>query len=292
MRTKHKIITGVVAVAATAGTYLYISQPISHPTGHKGFYDNDLSSYLGIPAKEDAQIAWHVKNGDNSVSIYGLGNLINSSANYPKIASYIRKCKRKGIDVGFIYSSTGTLNGLNSYQSSQSTDSTKFKLVVAELEPYNTGDYAGFYTTIRAFSNWALKQSPKVERAIYIGWETAAALDSIITNSDRTYIHAYLQPAQMTGAGIRGYTKGRTGTIAGIVNTKYASNPTFKYNIVILFSCEPTFSYTYFQSHSWDQPFTDYVNYYNTVATTTEKNRLVLGGRQIFVSKYGLQIKP
>lgn len=284
MTTRNKLITAALAVTATVATYFYVSKP----TGFKGFYDNDMSSYLGIPAKEDAQIAWHVKNGDNSIAGYGFGDRVGSSTSRPKIANYIRKCKRKGIRVGFIYSSTSTLADLDYYQRTQTSDSTKFDFVVSEIEPYNSGDYAGFYKTIRAFSDWAKKQSPRVERCIYMGWPSAEAWDSIITNSDRTYLHAYLQPDRMTGAGIRGYTKGRTGVIANIVNAKYASNTSIKYNIVLIFSNEPSFSYNYFKTNSWDKPFTDFVSYYNSNATTTEKNRLVFGGRQIFKSSYGL----
>lgn len=258
----------------------------------KGFYDNDMGSYLGIAAKEDAQIAWHVKNGDNSIAGYGFGDRITSTSKWPQIANYIRKCKRKGIDVGFIYSSTATLSSLSAYQAAQPTDSTKFKFIVSEIEPYNSGDYAGFYKTIRAFSEWAKKQTPKVERCIYMGWPTAECWDSIIINSDKTYLHAYLQPDLMTGAGIRGYTRSRTTTISNIVNAKYASNPSFKYKIAIIFSCEPSFAYNYFKTNTWDKPYADYVSYFNSAATTTEKNRIQLSGRQIFKSSHGIQLKP
>lgn len=258
----------------------------------KGFYDNDMSSYLGIAAKEDAQINWHVKNGDNSIAGYGFGDRITSTSKWPIIANYIKKCKRKGINVGFIYSSTATLASLSAYQAAQTSDSTKFTFVISELEPYNSGDYATFYKTIRAFSEWAKKQTPKVERCIYMGWPSAEAWDSIVTNSDKTYLHAYVQPATMTGTGIRGYTRGRTTTIANIVNAKYASNPTFKYKVAIIFSCEPSFAYNYFQTNSWDKPYTEYVSYFNSAATTVEKNRIQLSGRQIFKSSYGLQLKP
>lgn len=288
MTTKQKLLTGLFAVAAAVATIFYVSKP----TGFKGFYDNDMGSYLGIPAAEDKQIAWHVKNGDNSIAGYGFGDRITTSSGRSKIATYIRKCKRKGIKVGFIYSSTYTLPYLDIYQKAQTSDSTKFDFIASEIEPYNSGDYATFYTCIREFSNWAKKQTPRVERVIYMGWPHAQAWDSIITNSDRTYLHAYLQPDRMTGAGIRGYTKGRTGVIANIVNTKYAGNPSIKYNIVIIFSCETSFSYNYFKTNSWDKPFNDYQSYFNSNATTVEKNRLTLGGRQIFKSSIGMQLKP
>lgn len=287
-----RTVTKTVSVTHDS-TYSYVTyDTIKIPVSvmRKGFYDNDMSSYLGISSKEDAQINWHVKNGDNSVAGYGFGDRITDKTKWPVIANYLKKGKRKGISFGFVYSSTATLASLDAYQKAQTSDSTKFAFIVSEIEPYNSGDYAGFYKTIRAFSDWAKKQSPKVERCIYMGWPSAECWDSIITNSDKTYLHCYIQSASMTGSGIRGYTKSRTTTIANIVNAKYPAG--VKYNLVIIFSCETTFSNTYFKTNSWDKPLTDFQNYFNLNATTTEKNRLTISGRQIFKSSIALILKP
>lgn len=288
MKRNHKIITGVLAVAATIATLATVY--LKRPTGHRGFYDNDMSSYLGITAKEDAQIAWHVKNGDNSIAGYGFGDRITSTSKWPVISNYIRKCKRKGIDIGFIYSSTSTLSSFTTYQAAQSTDSTKFKFVVSEIEPYNSGDYVTFNTTCRAFYNQAQKN--KVESDIYMGWPSAAGWDSITSFSDRTYLHCYIPSDRMSGSGQYSYMKSRLNTIAGIIAKKYAGNTAFKYNVVVIYSNESNFGGTYFKTHTWDQPFTDLQNYFNASADSIVKKRILLGGRQIFKSSLGMVIRP
>lgn len=288
MTRNHKITTGVIAVLATVATLVYINRP----TGHKGFYDNDMGSYLGIAAREDAQIAWHVKNGDNSIAGYGFGDRITSTSKWSQIANYIRKCRRKGIDVGFIYSSTSTLSSLDAYQKAQTSDSTKFRFIVSEIEPYNTGDYAGFYKTLRAFSDWAVKQSPRIERCVYMGWPSAECWDSIMSNSDRTYIHCYLPSTRMSGSAQYSYLKSRLNTQANIIARKQASNTSFKYNDVVIYSNESDFYGTYFATHTWDQPFSDLQTYFNASADSIVKKRIQLGGRQIFKSSLGMQIRP
>lgn len=292
MTTKQKFLAGALAVAAAVGTYLYIGQP----TGYKGFYDNQLSSYFGNVALEEAQLAWHVKNGDNAISQYGYDSKVTSTSNWPKMARYIKSARKKGIKTfGVPYSNTKCLPHIEAYNKAQPNDSSRINMVKSEIEPYNSSNkdsaYKAFYKTIAEVDTWAQKVG-KMETAVYMGWPTPECWDSIITHTDRLFLHAYVQPSTMTGAGIRGYTKSRTGVIANIVNAKYASNTSFKYNIVVIFSTEPSFSYSYFQNNTWDKPFADFSSYFNSYATTTEKNRIRWGGRCVFVSSYGKQARP
>lgn len=289
MTLKQKFLYGALALATTVGTYLYINKP----TGFKGFYDNSVSSYFGNTAAANSLLAWHQRNGDNAIYAYGFDSKITSKSNWPWMAWYIKEARKKGITTfGIPYSNSNVTTHITNYNAAQPNDSSRINALASEIEPYLTGDYAGFYYHIRTVSNWAKKQKYKVERVVYMGWPTAQCWDSIVTHTDRLFLHAYLQPERMTGAGIRGYTKSRTGTIANIVNKKYSYDPNFKYNIVILFSTETSFAYNYFKLNSWDKPFPEFVSYFNSNATSVEKNRLTFGGRQIFKMSSGRLARP
>ncbi|MFA9221019.1 MAG: hypothetical protein ACEQSL_07520, partial [Sediminibacterium sp.] len=290
MKRKHKIIGGTSIVAATIATIIALF--ITTPTGFKGFYDNDTSTYLGIAATEDAQLAWHVKNGDNAIYAYSFDSKITSSSNWSKIANYIKKARKKGIKTfGIPYSSSNCIASIEAYNKAQPNDSSRINAVISEIEPYNTGDYAGFYVTLRKVSDWAVKQSPRIERNCYMGWPTAACWDSITSLTDRSFIHSYLPSTKISGAACYVYMRTRLTTIANILAVKW-KNSTDKYNVVMINSTETSFSYNYFTTHTWDQPQTELQSYVSNFGDSIVKARIAFGGRMIFVSHDGKNARP
>jgi hypothetical protein len=181
-------------------------------------------------------------------------------------------------------SASNVTSGLNSYNRAV-VDSARIDAVISEIEPYNTNDYAGFYRTIRAVSNWC--RPNRVMPCVYMGWPSEAAWDSIVVNADRVYLHCYRPSTSMSGSSQYGYVRTRMGTLASKAKARGK-----KMSVVIIWSCEPEFSYNYFTAASWSATYDAYLSAYNTSATTDMKNWLTQDGWMVFVSQYAKQIKP
>ena len=91
----------------------------------------------------------------------------------------------------------------------------------------------------------------------------------------------------MDGASQYGYISTRLGTLAA----KCKKN-NVKIQVIIIYSDEPAFAYSYFQGNSFDQTYNNFLSTYSLRATTDMKAWLVPSGYMVFVSKYSKQIKP
>ena len=274
------VVTAVLAVVATLMVKFGVRE------GVKGFYMNDYSVYSVTAATRQANADWQKRQGANLAALYGASGSLTSPSGKPILADVIYRSRKAGVQSqGFPYStSSSVVTSLNSYNSSVS-DSSKFDFVVSEIEPYNTGDYSGFYTTLRTVNNWCATKG--VQSCVYMGWPSDACWDTIVRNSSRIFLHCYKTSTTMSGDAQYGYTKGRQSVIAAKCK---ALNK--KISIVIIYSSEPSFSYTYFQANSWSKPYSDYLSYYSTHATADMKAYLTQDGWMNFVSKYAKQIKP
>ena len=109
----------------------------------------------------------------------------------------------------------------------------------------------------------------------------------IVVNADRVYLHCYRPSTSMFGSSQYGYVRTRMGTLASKAKARGK-----KMSVVIIWSCEPEFSYNYFTAASWSATYDAYISAYNTSATTDMKNWLTQDGFMVFVSQYAKQIKP
>mgnify|MGYP003520642632 CR=1 FL=1 len=277
-------VAGIVTAAILVVTTLMLKFGVKE--GVKGFYMNDYSVYSQSANSRQANADWQKRQGVNLAALYGAAGSLTSTSGKPILADVIYRSRKAGVrSNGFPYStSSSVVNSLNSYNSSV-TDSSKFDFVVSEIEPYNTGDYAGFYTTLRTVNTWCGTKG--VQSCVYMGWPSEACWDTIVRNATRIFLHCYKSSTTMSGDAQYGYVKGRMGVIAAKCK---ALNK--KISIVIIHSNEPAFSYTYFQNNTWARPYNDYLSYYSTHATSDMKQFLTQDGYMDFVSKYGKQIKP
>lgn len=280
MTTKQ--IAAAVAGAAIAVT-AYMTWTVR--TGVKGFYSNQYSTISASPASRQAHADWLKRQGANLDAIYGADSRVGTSSQ-GTLADLIIRERRGGVrSVAMPYSSASSVtSGLNSYNRAV-VDSAKIDAVISEIEPYNTNDYAGFYSTIRSVGNWC--RTNRVMPCVYMGWPSEAAWDSIARNANRVYLHCYRPSTGLSGSSQYGYCKNRLQTLAA--KCKAIGKRT---SVVIIYSCEPDFSYTYFQSNSWWKPIEDFKAAWNASATADMKQWLSIDGTMVFVSEFGKQIKP
>ena len=280
MTTKR--IAAAVAGAAIAVT-AYMTWTVR--TGVKGFYSNQYSTIsASVPARQ-GHADWLKRQGANLDAIYGIDSRVGTSSQ-GTLADLIIRERRGGVrSVAMPYSSASSVtSGLNSYNRAV-VDSAKIDAVISEIEPYNTNDYAGFYSTIRSVGNWC--RTNRVMPCVYMGWPSEAAWDSIVANADRVFLHCYRASTSMSGSSQYGYVRARMGTIAAKAKARSK-----KMSVVIIYSCEPEFSYDYFRAASWNEAYSNYKTAYNTSATADMKNWLTQDGWMVFVSQYAKQIKP
>lgn len=281
-KTTTKVVGIAGSLMAAILYYAYITTPINH----RGMYTNDVETYIGT-AGEQTEINWEKAQGTNGVAMYH-ATAYMSGSNRTKLANLNTKYKRNGIaTIAYPYSGTGEINTLKAYNAAV-TDSGRFTALVAEIEPYITGDYAGFYNSIRTASQASVGK--KIERIVYTGWITQAGFDSTVKYTDRIYLHAYL--TSYAGASTYGYVKTRLTSLTNSVKTIYGPTSTYKYNVVIIFSVEPSFGFNWFKSNSFQTAYSNFISYYNLNATPEMKARLTMGGYQVFVSKYAKQARP
>ncbi len=278
-----RILAASVATLSVVAT-LFIRFGVS--SNVRGFYINEYSTITASSTERQTAASWLSGQGANLAAIYGATSDMTTTSGRAKVSDLVLRYRRSGVrSIGYPYgSSSGVLSNLNTYNRSV-TDSAKFDFVVSEIEPYNTGDYAGFYKSLREVSNWT--KANGLQSAVYMGWPSEAAWDSIARNASRVYLHCYRPSASMSGSSQFGYCRTRLVTLAA-----KAKAIKKRVSVVIIYSCEPDFSYTYFQGNSWWKPIEDFKAAWNTSATSDMKQWLSVDGTMIFVSRYAKEIKP
>lgn len=258
----------------------------SVPLGFNSWYNNTLDDSIGIDinaAKRD--IDWVSANkfslNYQYVSLYISASLIKHP-NFPAIASY---AYRGGIRIGVAYSETTMIDDIISYNLGKPTDQ-KIQFAVSEIEPYNTGNYAGMTAVIK-YAYPKLKANG-LKNIIYMGWPTPATYwDTLITYSDQINLHVYRTSSNMTPASVWSYAYGRLVEISDACSRLNKPMP-----VNIIYSCEPAFAYTYFQNNTWASAHSMFLSEYNANATALMKKYITVASFSIFVTKYAKQIKP
>lgn len=278
-----RVLAASVATLAVAAT-LFIRFGVS--SNVRGFYVNEYSTITASSTARQTAAAYLLRQGANLAAVYGSTSDMVTTSGRAKVSDLVIRYRRSGVrSIGYPYgSSTGVLSNLATYNRNV-TDSARFDFVVSEIEPYNTGDYAGFHKSLREASNWA--KANGLQSAVYMGWPSEAAWDSIARNASRVYLHCYRPSTSMSGPSQFGYCNTRLSTLAA--KCKAIGK---KMSVVIIYSCEPEFSYTYFQGNSWWKPIEDFKAAWNTSATADMKQWLTVDGTMIFVSRYAKEIKP
>lgn len=258
--------------------------PILIKPGTNSWYNNTLDDSLAVSlaaAKRD--VDWMDANRFSPEAQYAILYISSSlirNQNFSLLASYAYS---KNVKIGVAYSSMSKIDDILNYNFGKPVDQ-KIWIAVSEIEPYNTGDYAGM-TTVLTYAYPRLKANG-ITNIVYMGWPTTSYWNTIVANCDQINLHAYRPSSGMTPSGLWSYTRTRLGEIAAVAASLRKTMP-----INIIYSCEPAFSYTYFQSNRWVDAHLMFMDQFNRNATAQMKQNLTVNNFSVFVTRYGKQIK-
>jgi hypothetical protein len=292
--TVQKKSNGIKVATITIGAILAIYVLVNkwyQPTGYKGMYCNDITVVMPTAASRQADIEWQKRQASSEVAFYGMDSYIVSTSHWSNIADYNLRARRAGIKgIGFIFSDTISLKYLERFNKAQVNDSCKFSQVATEIEQYqnNGAKRLYFYGALRFGGAFCKRLS--LEFVCYQGWPTRQDCDSIVKYTTRTFLHSY-RPT-MTASDIFGYTKGRLNDYALAWDATHKIDSTSQYNVVIIYSDEDVFQGNYFKTHTWDEGHALYTTGFNLYAPAKIKQRIKIGGRQIFTSKLAKVTRP
>ncbi len=276
---------GIAATLGAAAVMVAAYMTWTVRTGVRGMYSNQYTTIAASPSSRQAHADWLKRQGANLDAIYGADSKVGTSSQ-GTLADLVIRERRSGVrSVAMPYSSASSVtNGLNAYNKAV-VDSAKIDAVISEIEPYNTGAYASFYTTLRSVGNWC--KANRVMHCVYMGWPSEAAWDSIVVNADRVYLHCYRPSSSMSGSSQYGYVASRLGTLAAKAKARGK-----RISVVVIYSCEPAFAYDYFKTATWSGTYDAFTSAYSSRSTADMRQWLTMDGWMVFVSEYAKQLKP
>lgn len=292
--TNKPVLVVALASAVTAATIsLFVKFGVT--SGYKGMYLNEMASWISPGSARSQNAIWVQAQGRNAVDVYGMDSYLSNNANWARVSEANLMMRQRGVkDIGFVYSSQNSISRLDSFNKAQKNDSCKFSSLTSEIEQYNTGKLAEFYSAIKAASAYA-KANGLVTK-VYQGWPSQADVDSIVKYSDITLLHCYISSSKYnSGSYIYGYMSSR---LAMYADASSRIRPGRPYPIVALASCEPArdgnpeYGWTYFRTNSWDSFFERLVSYASVNAPSKVKSNVSFAGNQIFVKEFARQLKP
>jgi hypothetical protein len=277
MTSKINIAKTLTAAAAIAGVILWAKFGVK--TGVKGFYVNDYATTTA-----PVQATWLKKQGANLAALYHVTS--DLTLNRTKVATTLYTLRKAGVQsIGYPYGSANNVTATLANYNKAVTDSSKFDFVVSEIEPYNTGDYASFYTTLRAVNTFAGVNN--LQSCVYMGWPSEACWDTIVRNSSRIFLHCYRSSTAMSGGSQFGYINTRMSVIAA--KAKAAKK---KISIVVIYSAELTFAQNWFRSNTWQSTYESYLLYYTLHASPDVLQWTTQDGWMIFATSYAKISRP
>ncbi len=253
---------------------------IDNPASFKGMYVDNADAIIGNATSENNLINYAVSNGINAFELYGLKNLIKSSANYAKVRSFLSKCSQNGIThrVNVIVYYPGSINSSDStyvrkYNSSCTSSSQKITGINMEWEWWNSATtWATYDLTLKSYYNWTRTVSPQLTNEVYFGWfknpigiEMTQATD-LVKYCDRILLHDYRTAPDVA------YMKSRMDYLG-----QAALNQGSPEKIIVLFSAESSFMGPYYSSHTYDDAYQSIASQYSSVSFSGKSGVRIYG---------------
>ena len=262
----------------------------------RGFYLQDVGTWLGNTVKENEILDYAQGNGFNYILFYDLGNISwSNSTQKNQLGSFIKKARTQyGISqVGGVVEYAGYASqNLIPYNNSRSSSAEKFDVIDLEFEFWVSSSISasycrkflspGGYTCDRAGAwQFAWKQIKAIDdlcianslmSEVYLGWPTQSEMQQIASRADRILLSAY----RPTDADIYAFSVPRMKDIASIGGTT---------KVITLLSSESSFMGPWLNSHPQSRP---YQTMSNALAAETGafKQNINFQGYQWFTYKF------
>ena len=262
----------------------------------RGFYLQDVGSWLGNTIKENEILKYAQGNGFNYILFYSLGDISwTNSTNKNQLGAFIKKARTTyGItQVGGVVEYAGYVsNNIIPYNNSRSSSLEKFDVINLEFEFWVSSSIsssycskflnaAGFTCDKAGAWKFAWRELKLIDdlctangliSEMYLGWPDLTQMQQIASRADRILLSAY----RPTDGDIYIYSKQRMKDIASIGGST---------KVITLMSAESTFMGPWLTTHPQTRP-------YQTLAanlaseTLAFKQNINLQGYQWFTYKY------
>ena len=262
----------------------------------RGFYLQNVGTWLGVASQEDAILQYAQGNGFNYILLYDLGDITWSNATQKNnLAAFMKKARTQYgvIQFGGVVEYAGYVSqNILPYNNSRASNSEKFNVINLEFEFWVnssiTSSYCSKFLSAAGFScdtagawKFAWRELKLIDdmcaangmiSEFYMGWPNKGQLQQIASRADRILLSAY----RPTDSDIYAYSKNRMQDIATIGGTT---------KILTLLSSETSFMGPWLNSHPQSQPYQTLKSAL-TAETGTFKNNIDLQGYQWFTYKW------
>lgn len=263
----------------------------------RALYVNDFNTICGITASEDVLLGWAQSKNIDTLYLYDLNTVIATVPDYTVLNDFLTKALTYGIVdfYGFRASETSNIGAVVRSNASFNNAALGNLLNYSfENEFWNYDQGTGTPPGNDANSNsawpeWLTQQqnirtyaqSVGLSNDLYIGiirddvysTPTATISTGLIDYTDRIHISCYIDSVTMDtldGAfndiESRLIDLGTAGTLAGKI-----------VNVVVIFSAKLTDSYTYFQTHTFEEAYGKVVTSFNAASFTGKSNINLMG---------------
>lgn len=273
-----------------AGMLLSSLPMFSQSTNVRGFYLNDIDSWIGNTTTENAVLNYASGNGYNYIVFYSLGSFdFNSTTKKNQLADFIRRAKTT-YGISKVAASGEILSFFRDliipYNNSRSSSSEKFDIFNYEFEWWVSSSvstlYCSKYLAPNGYScdtagawrySWnqfqqidALAAANGLTTEYYLGWPTKGRMQAVAGTSDRILLHAY----RTTDSDVYAYSRNRLIDAASIARSV---------TIIPIFSSESSFMGPWLNSNPITKPYQTYSSHY-TAETSSFKQYINLQGYQ------------
>lgn len=260
-----------------------------------GFYNNTLDDFLAASdaAGATAELDWAqrqlIGTDWNHHALYCATSLLSKSLT----PGVVRSAYQRRLRLGLAYSTTKEVDALLTYNTKQTDPACRLTFGVTEYEPYQSGQSYDYMTALLE-ANAPRLRAAGLQSRIYCGWMKSDYWPTLVAHADDLLVHCYLSSANMAkGTAIWSYLCADSGGYNRLPRIAAAAKAAGKIQrVTLLFSCEPTFGYSYYQTAPWTAPRDLFLQQWASKATAEMKQWLVVGDVTTFVSKYARQCKP
>ncbi len=261
----------------------------------RGFYLQNVGTWLGNITSENEILQYAQGNGFNYILFYDLGDISwTNTVQKNKLAAFISKARTQYgiIQVGGVVEYAGYVSqNLLPYNNSRTSNLEKFDVINLEFEFWVSSSVsyycskflsaAGF--TCDAAGAWAFawREFKLIDdmclangmmSEFYLGWPSLAQMQQIASRADRILLSAY----RPTDSDVYLYSKQRMKDIATIGGTT---------KVLTLMSSESSFMGSWLNTHPQTQPYQTMAAALNA-ETLSFKQNINLQGYQWFTYKY------
>lgn len=248
------LLVPFIAILQSCNVQENIAEPAEVNLLHKGLYVDRFQDILGDTLKENKLLRYLKSHDFNELSLYGLWEITNKPAKYPRLAKFIAKAKTEyGISkISATHSTTKAFDECEVYNLGRNSIHEKFDVFSIENEWWQDNSECDFMCNqnlVLHIKELKKQNNDNFETEIYIGWLDAQNNDYeeakfLVNNLDKIAVHCYDKTPNFA------YTKERLVLLATA-----AKELNKKPEILIIFSAEPVFMFNYFSRSNQNKDF-------------------------------------